>query len=174
MSLKGLQLSPEVLAKLFTQPLHPQEGGSIAEKKVPVDPAPAVAVRPVKQFLGDNNQRITVLVKYTDAAYLDDALFEFFTGILNACKLSMKDIALVNLAKTPGDYQTIAKETNPSKLLMLGMEPLDIGLPMQFPAFQIYTHNKISYLSAPALEALQDDKALKAALWKALKVLFEL
>ncbi len=169
MSLKGLQLSRETLAKLYTQPLHPQEGEE-PEKEIPA----ANAAAPVKRYMGDNAGNITVLVHYTDAPYLNDGLFAFFTGILNACKLSMKDIALLNLYRSPGDYQAIIQETHPSILLLLGVETADIGLPMQFPPFRIYKHNNISYLSAPALETLRDDKALKAELWKNLKTLFEL
>lgn len=169
MSLKGLQLSPEILAKLYTQPLHPEEGAG-AEEEIPA----AAAARSAKKYMGDNAGNITVLVRYADAPYLNDALFAFFTGILNACKLSMKDIALLNLHRTPDDYTAIIEETRPFVLLLLGVQPADIGLPMQFPPFQIYKHNSISYLSAPALEMLRDDKALKAELWKNLKTLFEL
>lgn len=176
MSLKGLQLSQETLATLYTQPLHPQEGALLKEEKV----APEIliktdaGIKPAQKYLGGNARSITVLVRYHDAPYLNDTLFEFFTGILNACKLSMKDIALINLVPTPGDYKTIISETQPSRFLMLGIEPADIGLPMQFPQFQVYTHDKISYLSSPALDVLLDDEALKRELWKALKALFEL
>ncbi len=170
MSLKGLQLPPEALIGLYRQPLLPQ-----AYRDAPATaPVAAVAESAAKNYMGDNAGKITILVQAVDAPYLNDQLFAFLAGILNACKLSMKDVALFNLHRTPGDYRTIIGQTQPAVLLMLGVAPADISLPMQFPQFSIYRHDNISYLYAPSLEELQDDKALKAALWKCLKTLFEL
>ncbi len=169
MSLKGLKLSSETVARLYTLPLFAEDHHPATKDEPPPDPA-----RHTPKYMGDNAGNITVLVNHSDAPYLSNELFEFFTGVLNACKLSMKDVALFNLHRTPESYQTLQAETQPAKMLLLGVIPDEIGLPMQFPHFQIYKHNNISYLSAPDLAVIQGDKSLKSALWKALQALFEL
>ncbi|MBX3239051.1 MAG: hypothetical protein KIT80_09740 [Chitinophagaceae bacterium] len=169
MSLKGLKLSAETIAGLYTLPLHQDKfAGERPAAKQPVDEKSG------RQYLGDNLGYITILVNHSDAPYVNNELFEFLTGILNACKLSMKDVALFNLHRTPANHQVITAETKPATMLLLGVAPEEIGLPMQFPHFQVYKHNNIRYLSAPALQQIFSDKALKSGLWKALKAVFEL
>ena len=53
-------------------------------------------------------------------------------------------------------------ETLRSKqVLIFGMTPASLGLPIDFPAFQLQPFHKRIYLCAPSLRELESDKALK-------------
>lgn len=139
-------------------------------------PAPGQpAAQPCFSFLGNNKQKITVVVQDKEALYLADNLLAFLVGILTACKLTMADIALVNLSQYPGlDHTAISDHTGAEKLILFGEGPEAIGLPMAFPHYQLQQYNGQVYLCGPELAILQADKAEKTKLWNSLKQLFGL
>ncbi len=59
-------------------------------------------------------------------------------------------------------------------MILFGVPPLSIDLPINFPPFQLQAFNKRTYLYSPALAELEQDKALKGKLWGCLKTLFEI
>jgi len=94
---------------------------------------------------------------------------------LNACKLNMADIALINTRQVAGTgYTEINKITAPVITLLFDVAQNDIGLPLQFPHFQVQRFGNVSYLSAPSLDLIEGDKLLKSTLWGCLKNLFQL
>jgi hypothetical protein len=56
------------------------------------------------------------------------------------------------------------------------MEPVDIRLPMNFPAFKIQDYDGCTYLCSSSLEELvrpgDESKLLKSKLWVCLKTIF--
>ena len=97
------------------------------------------------------------------------------TSILSACRLSLADIALVNIFNAEESIvkQSIQKLA-PTTILLFGIEPPAIGLPINFPQFQLQHFDKRTYLYSPTFKELEKDKTLKSMLWTALKRLFEL
>jgi hypothetical protein len=94
--------------------------------------------------------------------------------VLAACKLSIADIAIVNsYTLDQSDLQNIIN-SGANKVLLFGVEPLAIGLPINFPAFQLQPFNNRTYLYAPVLSQVENDKGLKARLWTSLKAMFEI
>ena len=90
MSLDNIQLPATILQGLYSKSLYDLE----TDKSVSNDiQAGNIA------SLGNNQKKIAVLVNSTAAIYLPDEELNFLLGILTACKLSMADIALINLAK---------------------------------------------------------------------------
>lgn len=167
MSLKQITLSPETLAQLYTLPIIDMQ----ATDKNSVVKESADGLK----FLGNNTKNITLLVKADDAPYLNDKTFTFLAGILNACKLNMADVALINITSQKNiNYTSINSITKPEKTILFDITPQDISLPLQFPQFQIQRFNNVMYLSAPALSVIEADKAVKAQLWGCLKQLFQL
>ncbi|MBN8859092.1 MAG: hypothetical protein J0H29_11930 [Sphingobacteriales bacterium] len=168
MSLQNLQLSRDTIARLYTAPLVDMNAERNISAAVKEDPQEC-------RFLGSNKKNITILVNAGDASFLPDHSFHFLTGILNACKLTMEDVALVNInnLKDAG-YTGIYKITRPAVSLLFDVSPNDIGLPLQFPHFQVHKYNSITYLSSPSLVSLENDKAAKAVLWSSLKTIFQL
>jgi len=166
MSLDNIQLPAIVLQDLFKNSLVDIDTG-IA--KTPVEKTTGIA------FLGNNQKQVTIIANDTTTIYLPDEELNFLMGILNACKLSMADVALVNIAK-PGavTYTKIQEELNAETILLFGVAPAELQLPLQFPHYQIQKFNNQVYLAAPSLTAIAADKAEKTKLWNCLKQIFSI
>lgn len=126
-------------------------------------------------FLGSNQKHIIILVNSETAIYLPDEELNFLLGILTACKLSMADIALVNLHKNPSlTYTAINGQLKAEKVFLFGVSTDAITLPMQFPHYQVQHFNDQVYLSAVSLGELQANKEEKLKLWSCLKKIFSI
>ena len=166
MSLDNIQLPGIVIQDLFRNSLIGLESQQALNVSAKSDDF---------TFLGKNEGRIALLVKDDDALYLSDGQLNFLMGILGACKLSMADIALVNLAKNKDlTYQQITEQLMPEKIFMFDVKPGDIDLPVSFPDYQVQRYNNQVYLSAPTLDALENDRMEKSKLWTCLKQIFSL
>lgn len=165
MSLEKITLPESLITTLYTAPLI-----ALQNPKAGSNPHPADI-----RYLGSNKKCITVLVKVADASYLSENDFSFLTGILTACKLNMADIAIVNLHPLLDTrYQTIQSVTHPDTVLMFGVLPEEIELPLNFPNFQVQPFNNTTYVCAPSLDRLATDTTLKGQLWACLKLVFRL
>lgn len=163
MTLKRLTLSENAIASLYTTPL------------VHIPDTSAKTTSAQIKFMGSNQQHITILVNATDARFLNDKYFAFLSGILNACKLSVADVAIINIHQQKNlHHQNISTLTNPKIVLLFGVAPEEIGLPLHFPHFQVQPFNHITYLSSPSLDKIEADKLLKTQLWTSLKSIFQL
>jgi hypothetical protein len=160
MSLNNIQLKSSMLADLYKTSL--------------VETESKTAIPEPKQlkYLGNNQKNILVVVSHASVPFLPDEELSFLTNILAACKLSISDIGIINNKNAELiDLQNIINSEG-NKILLFGVEPLAIGLPINFPAFQLQPFNNRTYLHASALSQIENDKALKSRLWSALKVLF--
>jgi len=126
------------------------------------------------RFLGDNQKHITIFVKNNEVPFLNDGEFNFLTSILAACKLSIADVAIVNIESNNIDPEEITSELNSKIVLLFDVAPTDINLPINFPHFQVQQFNKRTYLYAPAFSFIENDKTVKIKLWQSLKTIFNL
>ena len=127
------------------------------------------------KWLGENRKNVLIIVSYTDAVHLPDNDLVFLTGIIGACKLSMADVAVVNLTNHPqASYKELVAFFKSKVVLLFAVEPASFGLPMSFPHFQIQPFAGNSFLFSPSLKELENDKILKSKLWVCLKRLFNL
>jgi LytS/YehU family sensor histidine kinase len=164
MSLDNIQLPAIVLQDLFKNSLIDLNDG-----KASVQVAEVTAFA----YLGKNEKRVTIIVNDTNTIYLPDEELNFLMGILSACKLSMADVALVNISKTLTiNYTEIEEQLHAEKILLFGVTPSQLQLPLQFPNYQIQKYNNQVYVAAPALKVLQGDKEEKTKLWNCLKQVF--
>jgi hypothetical protein len=164
MGLDDIQLPAIVLQDLYKNSLV--DLGVIASRKL-IEKESGIA------FLGNNQKQIAVIVNDSSTIYLPDDDLNFLIGILGACKLSMSDVALVNISKKEKlDYLLLAEELQAEKILLFGVEPSELELPLQFPFYQIQQFNSQVYLSSPALTIIAADKAEKTKLWNCLKQIF--
>ena len=125
------------------------------------------------QVLGNNGKNILIIVETDEAIYLPDEQLNFLLGILSACNLNMADVAIFNLKNNiQVNYKTLATELRPEKILLFGIKPEQIALPLDFPHYQIQQFNNQTYLTAPMLSILQDNKVEKVKLWNCLKQIF--
>lgn len=126
-------------------------------------------------FFGGNRQQIVLLVNNADATFVTDEQLTFLSGILTACRLTLEDVALVNISKLSSlSYKTLTATLTPKVILMFGIGPETIELPLVMPQFQRQPYNNQVYLSAPTLNELENNKDLKRKLWSALQQIFSL
>lgn len=129
------------------------------------------------KFLGNNLKHIVIVVNEAAEVFLREKHLELLSKILAACKLNIGDVAIVNEGHKFADIATIKKELSPHAIILFGLEPTDLKLPLNFPHFKIQNYDDVAYLSVPALEILNVDneegKLLKTRLWVCLKTMFE-
>ena len=127
------------------------------------------------KVLGENKKNILVIVDNPDTVYLPDQHLQLLTSMLTACNLSLSDVAIINLRNQPSqNYKPIITEFISRVVLMFGIGPEQIDLPMNFPQFQIQAFAGASFLCSPSLDELENDKMLKCKLWVALRRLFNI
>lgn len=98
---------------------------------------------------------------------------DFLNTIMRACKLEKESYrVLTNKAPECKDFQSMHDQFKQREMILFGIEPSSIGLPIHFPHFQVQSFQQVNYLSAPPLEKIEADKALKVQLWQCLKQLF--
>jgi len=124
-------------------------------------------------FFGGNKQNVILLVNHPYEGFISDSRLTFLSGILNACKLTLEDIGLINIATYPDiSYKLISETFNPRIILMFGISPEEIQLPFVMPEFQRQSYNNQIYLSIPTLHSLEENKELKRKLWMVLQQIF--
>ena|GEM_PF-155040 len=140
--------------------------------------APANTAPAVYKYLGNNRRHITIVVQSPGIAFLPDDQLNFLGKMLEACKMNMGDVAIVNHATHPTQIAALKQQLQPAFLLLFGLGPVDIKLPMNFPVFTIHNYDQCTYLSSPSLDQLllpgDEGKLLKSRLWVSLKNLFEI
>ena len=127
------------------------------------------------KYLGKNNKNILIIVNTKEAIHLPDNELSFLTGILGACKLSINDVAIVNLNNHPEASHTELKFFFKSKTVFLfDVEPTALGLPVNFPHYQLQAFSNTSFLYSPSLRELKNDKLQKSKLWVCLRRMFNI
>jgi hypothetical protein len=115
-----------------------------------------------------------VIVSHQSVPFLPDEELSFLTTVLAACKLSIADIGIINQFHVDKTVLQDTLNSEAKNVLLFGVEPLSIGLPINFPAFQLQAFNNRTYLQAPQLSIIESDKALKTRLWTSLKAMFRI
>lgn len=175
-------------------PLHQSEARKVVEQqpvikpsiKEPVaetSPAKVVETTPVKtsapaayKILGNNKKQVTVVVNCPNDVFVPEDDLAFLTKMLGACKLNMADVAIINHATAAVAIEKVKLQLQPKYLLLFGIEPGTIQLPISFPPFKEQPYAGTTYLFTPALSELnvetEDAKVLKRKLWDCLKRIF--
>lgn len=166
MSLDNIQLPPFLIQELYSNSLVEEDNKQLKTKSLKKDDIP---------FLGNNERNILLIVENKDVMYLPDEDLAFLAGILNACKLSLSDTALLNVSRTPElNYESLQKKFTPRVILFFGTDPTKLDFPLRFPNYQVQSYNNQTLLCAPALHELTVDREQKALLWAALKTIFSI
>jgi hypothetical protein len=159
--------TPEPAATAQTVPSAPAKTSS------PKTPTPQAPIK----CLGNNRRNITLLVQAPTSPFLPDNQLAFLTKILEACRVTLADVAIVNHAAAPVTITELKQQLQPKIILLFGLEPAAIRLPINFPAFRPQDYDGCTYLSAPGLEQLvpntEESKLLKSKLWVCLKTIFD-
>ena len=132
---------------------------------------------PIK-FLGEHQKKILVLVQDVDAVHLNERAFDLLTSILNACKLTIADIALINLANKNFSLHQILTQVPSEFVLVFDILPTQLKIklptklytPILLGATQLLFSNNLSQMQGID----QASKIEKTKLWTALKLIFKL
>ena len=115
----------------------------------------------------------TVVVSPSEGNALPPQQLDFLNNIMKACKLEQADYSIIaNHQNGLPDYKATFSQFKHKQLILFGIDPSAIGLPINFPHFQVQSFQQVRYLAAPKLDVIEADKALKIQLWQCLKQLF--
>ena len=166
MNLNNIQLPAFVIQDLFQKTLVDTNNN---EKKQ------STAENKELNIFGGNKQRIILIVNHRDISFVTDQQLTFLSGILNACKLTLEDVGLLNISSAPAiSYKTISDSFKPGIVMMFGISPEAIQLPFVIPEFQRQSYHNQVYVAAPSLDDLENNKELKRKLWTVLQQIFSL
>ncbi len=127
---------------------------------------------------GSNQKKLLVVFDENDES---EERVEFLKKILAAAKFDIKeDILLLKINhKTAFSFialRTKIAQTHPSggidNLLVFGFEPKHFGLNLQVHKYVPFHFYDSGFLFADRLSVIENDKALKGALWSGMKELF--
>ncbi len=130
------------------------------------------------KYLGEHLKQVTIIVKDELAVYLNENDLTLLSSILSACKLTLADIALINVAQQKLSLHEILNVL-PSKLVMIfdvSSTTLKIKLPttlyksIQLGDTYLLFSNSLSLMQGGD----QSAKIEKGKLWAILKSLFQL
>lgn len=166
MSLDNIQLPPAILPGLYKKSLISLDADQQITATSPIVAWPR---------LGKNKRSVLIIVDEKDVAFLSDNDLKFLVGILNACRLGMEDITLVNYNRIPGmNAASIAQQFAPDTIIFFGIEPAILDFPLQFPQYKLQAYSNQTYLYAATLSRISKDKEQKTLLWNCLKTLFSI
>ncbi len=159
MSLNNITLSTLLLTDLYPDVLIESYATHVPEK-----PAP--------DYTWKSKKRILIIVSKGNTNIISEFELNFLNNILLACKLSLAKVAIINWPIAETSYAKFLETLESEIILLLNIDPISFGLPINFPQFQIQAHNKRIYLHAPSLLEIENNIDLKKQLWASLKLLF--
>jgi hypothetical protein len=171
MDLNSVELPAFAIANLYPNSLVDIANEKM-EKELPEEPQLPEQKEEWK-YLGENRKQVAIIVEFPDFVYIQDDDLAFLTAMLGACKLSMADVALVNRSshKEIG-YKELATALHPNVVFLFGVNPPALGLPVDFPQFQVQTFSGVTYLYSAPLADVRNDDLLKSKLWVCLRRIF--
>jgi hypothetical protein len=187
MSLNNIQLKDLIVAELYRDSLLTSEapvtrtappGESTPGTTTPAATHPNAPSATGYKSLGNNRRKISIVVNAPGTPFLPDDQLNVLTRMLEACRMNIGDVAIVNHAASAVSIGILKQQLQPVFVLLFGPTPRDIGLPMEFPVFKIQPYDNCTYLTAPALADMvqpgDESKLLKSKLWVCLKDLFKI
>jgi hypothetical protein len=167
------QLPTFILVDLYKDTLVQLNEAQTTVKKMPDE-----TVVTEKNFLGDNKKFIAIIVKDPSAVHLNDADLNFLSGILQACKFNLGDVAIINQHQNGINFAQLKKELSPLFYILFDVAATDIDLPFTIPNYQVQPYDGSKFLIAPSLAfmqgASQESKLEKSRLWLSLKKMFDI
>lgn len=167
MSLENFQLPIRLIPELYKNSLIQLEEKQTSDNNLKVENL---------SYLGAYKKNILVLVEDEAAVYLSDNYLEFLIQILNACKLNLQDVAIVNRYQKVGvSMQQVFENLSPNLVLAFGLiNQGDYALFKHMPNYQAQMEGDFTLISADTLSVIAQTPEKKKQLWLALKQYFNL
>lgn len=181
MKLNDIHLSSSVIADLYKSSLIEinQTSDQVSKEVIATNNNMIVSDNYQNEwkYLGNNKKNILILVKYDNdnCIHLPDDHLNFLINMLSACKISLDDVAIMNLHNHPqASYNEIINQFKSKIVFLFGVEPIVIGMPISFPHFQVQSFSKCTFLFTPEMEDLKKDNVFKSKLWVCLRRIFSI
>lgn len=173
MSFDQLILPSSAIVSLYGHSLVESEKTGPLSKEV----ASTAAEGPTRiLFTGGNARRVCLVMTGSADDRTFDMQWQFLMRMMAACKMELKDIAVIDAKQQTIDIRELKEQLIPAQLILFGISPLEIGLPVNFPQYKSQSYDDTIYLSVSALDALtqenEEGKLLKSKLWLCLRQLF--
>lgn len=132
---------------------------------------------PIK-YLGDHLKKIIVLVNDENAVHLNETDLGLLSSILNACKLTLSDIALINIAQQPLALHEMLITLPSQFVISFDINSTQIKIKLPTTLYKPIVLGDTQILFSNSLQSMQgadqNAKLEKSKLWNALKLLFKL
>lgn len=128
-------------------------------------------------FLGGFKKKIAILIEEHFHPHISDNDLNFIVNVLNACQLTLEDVAIVNIISNQCIKQLF--EIMPVDILLLfGVHTSLLGISLNLQDFEIDSFNNCRILKLPAIEKFQGNnqeiKLFKRQLWDKLQYIFSI
>ena len=128
------------------------------------------------KYLGGFQKQVSIVVSEHFNPHISQEDLDFLSKLLMACKLSLNDVAIINIASNPQATQ-LWKRMPAKAMLLFDVDPGEIGLSFRRPHFEVQEWAESKFMCGPSLESfrLGDDaslKILKGKLWVSLQKIF--
>jgi hypothetical protein len=183
MYFENVQLPSPVIAELYKQSLvvlqdfKPITTNGIADADTNASPVAIAGGSEIAfKYLGGYEKQITILVAEHFNPHIGEEDLEFLSKMLAACKLSLSDVAIINVVTNPQSNQ-LWQQMPPKVMLMFDVDPGTVGLPFRRPHFEVQEWSGAVFMNAPELSTFRtgndaDVKMLKTKLWLCLQKIF--
>ncbi len=161
MSLNHTTLTDEQKESLFRHHLH------LIGQTENTETAPDFKIK------GNRNSGIIWMIDEATDDFLNEADSALLVKILQACKLTDKDIAIINRFGSNLSPDTIANQLNAHTLILSGL-PEPKADPLTNSFYQVLERNDLKMIRIDSLETIGKDPSLKTRLWNCLRQLFNL
>lgn len=166
MSLENFQIPFVLIPELYKNSLVQLE-----DKQTSTD---NIEVENIK-YLGRNVKNILILVADADAVHLSDASLEFLGQILQACKMNLNDVAIVNQRHHPNaGLQQCMEALQPTLIIDFGSIIKKWNPQYETSLYQVKEVDKCKLITAHPLSEIAAQPELKKQLWLSLKAHFKL
>ncbi|HNE93351.1 MAG TPA: hypothetical protein PLY81_04175 [Chitinophagaceae bacterium] len=166
-----ISLSKYVIAKLYKDNI-------VITDKIEENLEPEKSADVNILFLGENKKNIVILLKEEDAMHLKDDSFQFLSSILQACKLNMADVAIINYNNQSINLNKVTKQFAPKFVIIFGELPNTIKQDATIDFYTPININSAVWLKAAVLDEMKENstnaKVEKSKLWNCLKQIFKL
>lgn len=125
--------------------------------------------------LGNNQKNILIVTTYDGSVHVPDTHLIFLIQLLVACKLSLEDVAIININNYKKvEMNDILSHFKADKVFLFGINTNSFGFPFAIPPYQIQTFDGRMVLESGDIASIQNDKLAKTKLWASLKAIFNL
>ena len=176
-----VQLPEVVIAGLYKDALvitqtdpEPKASQQFTNKKIKQEELPAPPIK--KLFFGSNKKNVAILIKDSSAVHINDEWLTTLSKLLNACKLTPEDVAIVNFAHQSEMFSALKETLKPKIALLFDVTTQDVQLPFTIPHYQVQRYADCIFMTAPAntlsVEIQEPIRSEKKRLWEKLKLIF--